>query len=105
MVHNHALAKSICDAGWSTFLHILADKAERAGHEIVRVAPHFTTQICSNCGELTPKNLSIRTHVCTNCGYTADRDVNAARNILQIGLAALKIHAEQDANQRGSPIK
>lgn len=85
MVHHPRLAKSILDASWGMFLDILADKAERAGHEVVRVAPQYTTQRCSQCGERVLKSLSVRTHRCPNCGYIADRDVNAAQNILKAG--------------------
>ena len=49
---------------------------------IVLVGPKGTSQICSQCVSYVRKDLSVRTHVCTHCGYTADRDVNAARNIL-----------------------
>lgn len=83
MVHNHCLAKSIMDASWGTFLDILSDKAARAGHEVIRVNPRFTSQICFNCGEIVQKSLSVRTHLCPFCSYVADRDVNAAQNILQ----------------------
>jgi putative transposase len=82
MVKNHHLSKSILDAAWGQFLAILEDKAARAGHQVIRVNPRFTTQACSNCGELVQKSLSVRTHICTSCGYIADRDVNAAKNIL-----------------------
>ena len=82
MVKNHHLAKSIMDASWGAFLAILEDKAERAGHQVIRVNPRFTTQACSNCGELVQKSLSVRTHICPSCGFVADRDVNAAKNIL-----------------------
>src|SRR3989442_8165340 len=82
MVKNQHLSKSIMDAGWGEFLNILEDKAERAGHRVIRVNPRFTTQACSNCGELVQKSLSVRTHICTSCGFVADRDVNAAKNIL-----------------------
>src|SRR6266700_7116627 len=51
-------------------------------HSKVKVNPRFTTQACSNCGELVQKSLSVRTHLCTSCGFVADRDVNAAQNIL-----------------------
>jgi putative transposase len=37
MVRNRRLAKSIHDASWSAFLDILTDKAERAGHVVIRV--------------------------------------------------------------------
>jgi len=46
------------------------------------VNPRFTTQACSNCGTLIQQSLSVRTHICTSCDFVADRDVNAAQNIL-----------------------
>lgn len=82
MVQNHCLAKSIMDASWGAFLNILEDKAERAGHQVRRVNPRFTSQKCHRCGEMVQKSLSVRTYVCPFCGYIADRDVNAAQNIL-----------------------
>ena len=82
MVKNHHLSKSILDASWSQFLDILEDKAARAGHQVMRVNPYFTSQKCHQCGEIVQKSLSVRTHVCPFCGYVADRDVNAAKNIL-----------------------
>jgi putative transposase len=83
MVKNHHLAKSIIDASWGAFLAILEDKAARAGHQVVRVNPRFTSQKCFKCGESVQKSLSVRTHICPFCGYVADRDVNAAQNILK----------------------
>ena len=84
------LAKSISDAGWSQFLAILADKAAEAGRIVVAVDPHGTSQVCSNCGRVpeTRKLLGQRSHECHACGYVAHRDVNAARNILWLGLMA-----------------
>src|SRR6266536_2840775 len=82
MTHNHSLAKSIMDASWGAFLDILSEKAERAGHAVVRVNPRFTSQTCHQCGEIVQKSLSVRTHICPCCGYVVDRDVNAAKNIL-----------------------
>ena len=85
MVKNHHLAKSILDASWGAFLDILEVKAGNAGHHMVRVNPRFTSQKCSKCGEIVQKSLSVRTHICPFCGYIADRDVNAAQNILKRG--------------------
>lgn len=85
MVKNHHLAKSILDASWGAFLDILEAKAASAGHQVVRVNPRFTTQKCSKCGEIVQKTLSVRTHICPFCGYVADRDLNAAKNILMAG--------------------
>jgi putative transposase len=75
------LNKSIQDAGWRHFLSILAFKAACAGKRVEAVAPAYTSQDCSGCGERIYKTLSVRTHVCTNCGLILDRDENAARNI------------------------
>ena len=81
------LAKDCRDAAWGQFARILADKAEEAGRQLVRVNPRNTSQMCSGCGAppAERKTLSIRTHECGECGLTLDRDVNAARNILRLG--------------------
>jgi putative transposase len=89
MVQNHCLAFAIADASWGIFRHYLESKAEHAGRQCIAVAPHSTSQQCSQCGEYVHKSLSVRTHVCPHCGYMADRDENAARNILQRGLQVL----------------
>ena len=81
------LAKSTYDVGWGSFLSILHSKAEEAGCTVVAVPPHNTTQRCSVCEQIpeVKKTLSDRVHICPFCGYTADRDVNAAQNILALG--------------------
>jgi putative transposase len=94
LVRNRYLAKSISDAGWAQFRTILEAKAAWAGRRVVAVRPAYTTQDCSGrlpdgriCVERVPKSLSVRTHICPVCGYIADRDVNAAANILRAGQA------------------
>jgi putative transposase len=52
---------------------------------VIAVAPQYTSQECSNCGNLVKKMLSTRTHIC-GCGTRLDRDHNAALNILAKGL-------------------
>ena len=81
MIKNHHLAKSISDAGWSSFASILSSKAENAGRKVVYVDPKFTSQMCSNCKVIVKKKLSQRWHSCP-CGCELHRDVNAAINIL-----------------------
>jgi len=78
------LAKSTHDAGWSQFLSVLRQKAESAAVLVVGVNPRNTTQTCSNCGCLpaVPLKLSDRVYHCAFCGFQADRDFNAAKNIL-----------------------
>jgi putative transposase len=84
------LAKSTHAVGWGQFLGILHCKAKGAGVQVVVVPPANTTQQCSACGTLpeTPeqrKRLGDRVHRCPSCGYVADRDLNAAQNILRLG--------------------
>ena len=86
MVHNHCLAKSIHDAAWSQFRQVLSYKAEEAGRTLVAVNPAYTSQDCSQCGHRLRKALSMRRHDCPCCGLVLDRDENAARNILRLGL-------------------
>ena len=89
MVRNRKLAKSISDAGWSTFRQWLEYFGIKYGKITIAVSPHNTSQDCSNCGEKVEKSLSTRTHVCPRCGFTKDRDVNASINILRRGLSTV----------------
>ncbi|BDI19446.1 hypothetical protein ANSO36C_52480 [Nostoc cf. commune SO-36] len=86
------LAKSILDAGWSSFLSILTNKAENAGLCVIPVKASGTSQDCSSCGVKVPKKLHIRWHDCPNCGCSLDRDHNAAINIKNraVGHSVLK---------------
>ena len=86
MVQNHCLAKSIADASWSMFRAVLTSKAERAARVVIAVDPAYTSQDCSTCGHRQPKKLSERVHACSCCGLILQRDVNAAKNILKIGV-------------------
>jgi putative transposase len=87
------LAKDVRDAAWGQFMRILADKAEEAGRQLVSVNPKNTSQMCSNCGALPAerKTLVQRVHTCCECGLQLDRDVNAARNILRLGVSQQRI--------------
>lgn len=88
------MAKSVYDAGWSTFRNALRYKASRHGGTFRDVDERFSTQICSTCGALPPSrprgiaDLGMREWDCSSCGVHHDRDVNAAKNILAFGLSA-----------------
>lgn len=58
------LAKSVNDAGWSTFITKLEYKAANAGRHLVKVDPRGTSQTCL-CGARVPKTLSQRWHECS----------------------------------------
>ena len=62
--------------------------AECAGAHLIEVDPRNTTQACSGCGVIVPKTLADRVHQCPECGLVLDRDHNAARNILHLGVLA-----------------
>ena len=63
----------------------ILNKAECAGKKVIEVDPRGTSQMCSQCGADVKKSLGIRVHECPYCGFTADRDINAAINILHKG--------------------
>lgn len=98
-----SMAKSVFDAGWSSFRNMLRFKAIRHGAWFEEVDERFTSQVCSACGSLPasrPKgiaDLGIREWICSDCGVVHDRDTNSALNILRVGhhspvvgIAALK---------------
>jgi putative transposase len=89
MIQNSHLAKSIKDASWGKLIDYTTYKAEEAGRIVVLVNPMNTSQSCSKCGKIVAKDLSVRIHNCPNCGLQIDRDLNAAINILRLGLQSL----------------
>jgi putative transposase len=84
------LAKSVHDVGWGLFVRLLEEKAAQYGRRVVKVGRwEPTSQTCSRCGHRDgPKPLQVRSWTCCACGTTHDRDVNAARNIRNILVAA-----------------
>jgi putative transposase len=84
------MAKSVLDSGWGMLRNFLQYKGEHAGRTVRIVNERNTTRACSGCGALNgptgPGSLVVRRWVCAACGEAHDRDVNAARNILTVGL-------------------
>lgn len=85
------MAKSILDAGWSTFRQMLSYKlAMTPGSTFIEAGERFSTQTCSCCGSRAGgprglKGLRVRSWECEDCGTLHDRDTNAALNILASG--------------------
>ena len=88
MMKNHYLAKSIGDAGWSSFMTMLKAKALSRGKNVIEIGRFDpSSKMCSNCGHIYNLKISERTWTCTKCGTVHDREWNAAKNIKQFGLA------------------
>ena len=85
--------KATNDNGFGMFRGFLKYKlAERGKHyyEVDQFTP--TSTVCSCCGTYHKdivNSLAVREWTCPDCGTHHDRDINAAKNILQHGLSAL----------------
>ena len=96
MMQSRRLAKAILDASWSEFYRKLGYKMEDHGGMLIKVPRTYpSSQICSCCGEKNPelKDLGVRRWTCSGCGAEHDRDVNAAKNILEKGLEMIASQA------------
>ena len=72
-------------------------KAKLGRHERAHMLDKWvpTTQRCPKCNALTKHDLRQRTYHCAECGYTADRDVNAANNMVDLGLSEFNVPVER----------
>jgi putative transposase len=82
MLKNHRLAFSATDMAWSSFFNKLEYEAYKYRTIFGTTAAQNTSQLCSHCGAIVEKDLSVRVHICPYCKTILDRDVNAACNIL-----------------------
>ncbi len=84
------LNRTILDQGWYEMRRQLEYKQLWRGGQVLAVPPAYTSQRCACCGHTAKENrLSQSKFVCQVCGYTANADVNGARNILAAGHAVL----------------
>ncbi|HCQ1487216.1 TPA: transposase [Escherichia coli] len=97
------LNRSILDQGWYEMRRQLEHKQLWSGGQVLAVPPAYTSQRCACCGHTAKENrLSQSKFRCQVCGYTANADVNGARNILAAGHAVL---ACGEMVQSGRPLK
>ena len=87
MMKNHKLAKSIQDVSFCELKQILQYKASWNDKQIVFIDRFYpSSKLCYDCGYKNDSlQLSDREWVCPNCGVVHDRDINAAKNILEEG--------------------
>jgi putative transposase len=81
------MAKSVHDAGWSAFVHMLQYKAARYGRTFARVDRFLaSSQTCHLCWVVDgPKPLHVRQWTCKACKTLHDRDINASLVVLAAG--------------------
>ena len=81
------LNRSIHDAGWAQLIAFITYKAAEAGRQVIAVDPRNTSQRCASCGHIATENRDKAKFRCLACGHTDHADINAAINILRLGLS------------------
>jgi putative transposase len=105
MLESPRNSRNTASAAWNSFTDMLEYKCKREGTHFVEVEPNGTTKECAQCGVKTDKPLWVREHSCPACGFEADRDANAAWNILSRGLTELGVgHSEGTPVETALPV-
>lgn len=93
LLKNEKVRVSITDASWGMFLSMLRYKALWYNRELIFIDRYFpSSKKCSECGYIKDKlNLNQRIFKCPKCGAVIDRDMNAAKNILDEGLRVYRM--------------
>lgn len=101
-----AINKATANSGFSILMTLLKQKANKYHCQIIEVDPKYTSTICSHCDEncnrleLTPEQwLRMDEWVCPNCGHLNLMHVNAAKNILKLGLTKSKEFDDKSIRQ------
>ena len=91
MTKNHKLAKAIQDCSFGTLVNMLKYKAAWHNRQIIEVGRYYPSSKTCSCCEYRMKKMSldVREWTCPNCRAFHDRDINAAKNILNEGLRIL----------------
>jgi putative transposase len=91
MMANHSLAGAVADSAWGEFARMLEYKCAWYGRILIRISRWYpSSKTCStpDCGYVNHAlTLDDREWTCPACGVTHDRDTNASKNILAVGLA------------------
>jgi putative transposase len=80
---NSTTARGMCSWAHYRFRQMLLSKVELYPWcKVIVVDEYYTTKTCGGCGILNNTIGAKKTFYCKECHYVADRDMNAARNIL-----------------------
>lgn len=84
--------KKIGDFAFTKFVKILSFMCAKYNKRFVQIDRWETTsKTCSVCGyKENELDINTRIWLCPYCGTTHDRDVNAAKNILRVGISTLE---------------
>ena len=87
MMRNHNLAESISEMNFGEFKNLLTYKCLQYERQLVFINRFYpSSKTCHCCGYKNDSlQLSDREWVCPECGVIHDRDINAAKNILEEG--------------------
>ena len=101
--YKKGLNRSILDTSPGKFFALLEFKAADAGIPYIEIPTRKVkpSQSCSGCGVVQKKALSERVHACACCGLRLDRDVNAARVILNYALTGFVTGREPSSGVEG----
>ncbi|MGC9179939.1 MAG: RNA-guided endonuclease InsQ/TnpB family protein [Vulcanisaeta sp.] len=81
---NRVLRRRLMDVGFHELRGIIQWQVSKYGKEFRLVTPAYTSKTCSRCGYVKEDlTLNDRVFKCPRCGWTADRDYNAALNLLK----------------------
>lgn len=91
IMKNHCLAQAMSDASLGIFYSMLEYKSTWNNRQFIKIDRFFpSSKTCSSCGWMKKDlTLSTREWVCESCGEIHQRDVNAAKNILNQGISIL----------------
>lgn len=92
MMKNKHLSRAIQEQCLYEFNRQIQYKSSWNNIKFIKADRYFpSSKLCSDCGyKMEDMDLSIREWQCPNCGEVHDRDINAAKNILNEGLKILK---------------
>jgi len=115
---NHCISKALVNSGYGVFVierlkgikrkrrgrkfnkklgnwsyaqleQFLEYKAEGVGKIVIQIDPRHTSQKCSSCGHIEKANRNGAVFKCKKCGFELNADLNAARNIAELGISQI----------------
>ncbi len=88
MLKDKRFRKSIFQANWHKLIYMIKYKCQLYGKTFIQVNTRFpSTKLCNDCGFKNQDiTIDVRTWECPKCKQIHDRDINAAKNILNKAL-------------------